>query len=233
MAFIKSLLVAGLAVTTFSVSAQTADEIVAKNIEAMGGAAKLATLNSVKMTGSMSVQGTDVGITITKLNAKGFRVDLDVMGTSGYQLANNEKGFVFMPFAGMTEPKEMDPEAFKSTSSQSDVQGSLFNYKEKGNTVEYLGKEKVDAGEAYKLKVTNKNGKVSTYYIDTKSNRLVKSVSKVNANGEEMEMETSYSDYKQDANGFWFPYSTTNMQGTITFDKIESNIPIDESIFKG
>lgn len=233
MAFIKNLLVAGFAFTTLSVSAQTADDIVAKNIEAMGGAAKLATLNSVKMTGSMSVQGQDVAITITKLNNKGVRTDIEVMGMSNYQVVNAEKGSVFFPVQGMTDPKEMDAEQYKSMSSQLDVQGALLNYKAKGNTVEYIGTEKVDGADAYKLKVTLKNGKVSSYFIDTKTNRLVKTVSKANVNGEEMEIESSYSDYKQDANGFWFPYTSTNMQGTVNFDKVETNIAVDEAIFKG
>lgn len=233
MTFIKHLLVGALALTTISVSAQTADEIVAKNVEAMGGAAKLATLNSAKMTGNMSVQGTDVGMTITRLNNKGYRLDLEIMGTSNYQLVNAEKGSVFMPIQGMSDPKEMDAEQYKSVSSQLDLQGALFNYKAKGNTVEALGTEKVDGADAYKLKLTTKAGKVVTYFIDTKTNRLIKSVSKVSANGEEMEMETTYGDYKQDANGFWFPFTITNMQGTVTFDKIESNVAVDESIFKG
>jgi hypothetical protein len=233
MAFIKNLLVAGFAFTTLSVSAQTADEIVTKNIEAMGGAAKLATLNSVKMSGNMSVQGQDVAITMTKLNNKGVRMDIEVMGTSNYQVANTEKGSIFFPVQGMTDPKEMDAEQYKSIASQLDLQGALFNYKAKGNAVEYVGTEKVDGADAYKLKVTLKSGKVSNYFIDTKTNRVIKTVSKANVNGEEMEIETTLADYKQDANGFWFPYTTTNMQGTISFDKIESNITVDEAIFKG
>lgn len=232
MKIVKNLLIAGLALVSFSVKAQTADEIAAKNVEAMGGAAKIATLNSVKMSGNMSAQGTDVGITITRLQGKGMRLDLDIMGTSNYQLANTEKGFIYMPISGMTDPKEMDAETYKSISGQMDVQGALYNYKEKGNTVEYLGTEKVDGADAYKLKVTLKSGKVSTYYIDAKTNRLAKISSKVNVNGEDMELETSYSDYKQNADGYWFPYSTTNPNGTISFDKIETNLKIDESIFK-
>jgi hypothetical protein len=45
-------------------------------------------------------------------------------------------------------------------------------------------------------------------------------------------METSFADYKQNADGFWFPYSMTTMNGTITYEKIETNVKVDESIFK-
>ena len=37
--------------------------------------------------------------------------------------------------------------------------------------------------------------------------------------------------YKQTPEGFWFPYTITNVRGPITFTKIEANIPVDEKIF--
>jgi hypothetical protein len=61
---------------------------------------------------------------------------------------------------------------------------------------------------------------------------LIKTSSKATVQGQEMDMETSFSDYKQNADGYWFAYTTTNMQGTITFDKTESNVKVDEAIFK-
>ena len=231
MKHFKLFCLAILAFTTMSVTAQTADEVINKHIEAQGGKEKLASLKTVKMNGNMSVQGTDVAITMTKSHLTGMRVDMEIMGTSNYQLGNTKKGWVFMPVMGMAEPTEMDEDQLKSFNSQMDIQGALLNYKEKGSTVELDGSEKVDGNDAYKLKVTNKNGKVSTYFIDKVTSRLLKTSGKANVQGQEMEVETSYADYKQNADGFWFAYSITNMQGTITFDKIESNIPVDEKIY--
>ena len=85
---------------------------------------------------------------------------------------------------------------------------------------------------AYNLKVTFKNGIITNYYIDSKTSRIVKTTGKQNMNGQEMDVTTTYTDYKQNADGYWFPYSTTNMQGTITYDKIQTNITVDESIYK-
>ena len=233
MRLIKNLLTAALVFTACSAGAQTADEIVAKNIDAMGGAAKLTTLNSVKLSGSMSAQGNDIPLTITKLNAKGMRLDIDLMGTSNYQIITADKGYMFFPIQGMTEPKELDADMVKTAQSQLDLQGSLFNYKEKGSTVEYVGTEKVDGADAYHLKLTNKYGKLVNYFIDTKTNRVVKTSGKTKGpDGQEMDSETTYSDWKQNGDGYWFAYSTTTMQGPITYDKIETNIKVDESIFK-
>ncbi len=231
---IKKLLFASMSFIAWSATAQTAEEIAAKNVEAMGGAAKLATLTSYKKSGNMSSNGTDFPITMTATHQKGFRMDFEIMGTSNYQLTNAEKGFVFMPIAGMQAPKEMDADQQKSMLRQADLQGSFLNYKEKETTLALVSSsEKVDGTEAYNLKVTFKEGKDVTYFLDKKTNRIIKTITKAKGpDGNEMEIETSYSDYKQNADGYWFAYTMTTSNGPISFDKIETNIKVDESIFK-
>lgn len=212
--------------------AQTVDEVLDKNIAAMGGREKLMSLKTVKMEGNMSVQGFDLAITSTKSHMIGVRLDFDVNGTSNYQIVNATKGSVFMPVQGMDAPQDMEPDQYKSTATQMDLQGTFCNYKEKGTTIELQGKETVDGSEAYKLKVTLKNGIVATYYIDTKTNRVIKTTATMNVGGQDMEVTTSYSDYKQNADGFWFAYTVITQRGTITYDKITTNMPVDESIYK-
>ena len=230
---IKNLLLATFTLTTLNVAAQTADEIIAKNIETMGGATKIASLKTVKKTGNLSMQGMDIPMIFTISQMKGFRLDVEVMGTSNYQIITPEKAFMFFPIQQMTEPKEMDAEAVKGMQSALDIQGAFVNYKEKGSTAELVGKEKVDGADAYNLKITGKSGKSVFYFIDAKTNRLVKTSGKATGpDGVEMNVETTYSDYKQNADGYWFAYATTTPQGPVVFDKIESNVAVDENIFK-
>jgi hypothetical protein len=226
----KTVFVAAMSFVAISVSAQTADEIVNKYVTALGGAEKLASLKTVKMEGNMSTQGIDIPITLTKKHLIGMRMDMEIMGTSNYQMATASKGWVFMPVMQQTEPKEMEPDQLKGIQSQLDIQGSLFNYKEKGYTVEYIGTEKIDGKDAFKLKAV-KDGKDVFYFLDASSNFIVKTSSKATVQGQEIEMETSFSDYKQNAEGYWFAYTMTPTQGVITFDKISTNIPVDEKIF--
>ena len=230
---IKNLLVAIFALTTLNVAAQTADEIIAKNVEAMGGVTKIASLKTVKKSGSLSMQGMDIPMVFTVSQMKGFRVDVEVMGTSNYQIVTPEKAFMFFPVQQMTEPKEMDAETVKGMQSALDIQGALVNYKEKGSSVEFAGNEKVDGADTYKLKVTSKSGKTAFYFIDVKTHRLTKTSAKATGpDGVEMDVETTYSNYKQNADGYWFAYGTTTPQGPVVFDKIESNVAVDENIFK-
>lgn len=230
---IKILLLATFALTTLNAVAQTADEIIAKNIEVMGGVTKITSLKTVKKSGSLSMQGMDIPMVFTVSQMKGFRVDVEVMGTSNYQIVTPEKAFMFFPVQQMTEPKEMDAETVKGMQSALDIQGALVNYKEKGSSVEFVGNEKVDGADTYKLKVTSKSGKTAFYFIDVKTNRLTKTSSKAaGPDGVEMDVEATYSNYKQNADGYWFAYGTTTPQGPVVFDKIESNVAVDENIFK-
>ena len=232
MKTLKTLLVAASAFVASASIAQTADEIVNKHIAAMGGAAKISTLKTVKLEGNLNTRGIDVPVTLTKQHMSGLRLDLEVMGTSNYQLANATKGWIFMPIMQQTEPKEMSPEEHKSVISQLDIQGALFNYKDKGYTVEYAGKEKVDGKDAFKLLVV-KNGNKVQYFIDPTTYFVLKTAAKAVVPGQagEIDVETTFTDYKQNADGYWFPYTNVSLQGTITFSNISTNLAVDEKIF--
>ena len=233
MKTIKKLLVAALAIISLNATAQTADEIVAKNNKAMGGLEKLKTLSSTKMTGTMTIQTYEFPVTFSTINGKGMRFDLEVEGTSNYQFYTTEKGSTFFPVEQMTEPKEATADEVKANQRQLDTQGSLVDSKAKGYKIEFISKEIVDSSEAYKLKITDKNNKESFYFIDTKTNFLIKTTSKrKNEEGKEVENSNSFADYKQNKDGFWFAYSITSINGTFKFDTIDSNVKIDENIFK-
>lgn len=215
-----------------SVKAQTADEVVDKYVAALGGKEKLLTLKSVKKTGSLSVQGIDVGITLTVVQGVGSRSDISVPGMGeGFQVVNTTKGWDFMPFMGQASPEEISADKLKASQGLLDLQGILVNYKEKGSQVELSGKENVENAETYKLKLTNKDGIVSTLFIDTKTNYLVKSITtSKTANGDE-NVEVTYSDFKKTEDGYVFPFSQAVERGTIIFTSIETNKAVDEKIF--
>lgn len=212
--------------------AQTTDEVVDKYVTALGGKEKMLALKTVKMTGAMNVQGADVAIVATRKHMVGAKMDFSVMGTENYQLTTPEKSWSFMPIQQQTAPEEASEEQHKSNVGQLDIHGSLINYKEKGHTVEYKGKEVVDGTECYKLNVVAKSGKTSIYFIDTKTDRILKITSKSLRNGEEIESTTTFSDYKQNKDGYWFAYGMNTSQGEISYSEIETNVAVDDAFFK-
>ena len=234
MKYLKSLLFAVTAMVGIQTAkAQTADEVINKFIAAIGGKEKMMALNSLKLDGSLNVQGFDIGLTITVLNGKGSRTDISVPGQSdGYRIMTPNGGWNYLPFRGMTAPEASTDEEVKAGQAPLDLQTPLLNYAAKGHKVELLGKDKVDNADCYKLKVTYKNGKVATLYIDATTYYRIKSVSTLNVNGTDTEVETTYADFRKTSEGYVFPYSQTSINGTITFSSIEVNKPVDENIFK-
>ena len=213
--------------------AQTLDEIIGKYITALGGKEKLMSLKTLKMGGALSVMGNEVSIVVTRKHLVGSRADLSIQGSENYQIVTPDKGWAFMPIQGMSAPTEMPEQQFKVGQTQLDIQSPFLDYKEKGNMIELLGTEKVDGADCYKLKITFKNGIISNYFISSTNFRIVKASGKRTINGADMDVETSYSNYKQNADSFWFAYSiSSNVQGETNFDKIETNIAVDDSIFK-
>ena len=227
-----SLLTIAAVISVQSIKAQTVDEVIDKYQIALGGKEKLLTLKSVKMTGSINVQGFDVGLTVTTVNGVGTRNDISVPGMGeGFQVVNTKKGWDFMPFRGQASPEEVSEEQLKSSQGLLDLQGLLVNYKEKGSQVELLGKENVSGAECFKIKLTDKIGKVYTLFIDSKTYYRVKSINKTSSPYGEVDTEVTYGDYKKTDDGYVFPFLQTIESGSIVFKTIEINQPVDEKIF--
>jgi len=212
-------------------NAQTADEVINSHITAMGGKEKLKSINTVRFEGTMNAMGQDVGITITKQHETGQRVDISVMGMTGYQINTPTAGWNFMPFAGQSAPEAIPDEEVKARQSQLDLHGTFTDYQEKGVQVELQGKETVENEECHKLKATFKSGNSSIYYISAKTFYLVKSTATRTVQGQEMEIATVYSNYKATPDGYIFAHTTSTPNGDINFEKIEVNKPVDAKLF--
>jgi outer membrane lipoprotein-sorting protein len=217
---------------SFSAMAQTAQEIVSKHLNAIGGEDAWKKVTSMISEGNMKVQGAEVALKMSVLNGKGSRQDISVMGMTGYQIMTPTGGWNYMPFQGQTKPEPVTEDVVKENADQLDAQGALVDYKTKGHTVELLGKEDIEGTEAYKLKVTHKSGKTETIFIDPSSYYILRSISKQKANGQEMDVTTNFSNYKKLPEGIVIPMSITLPFGELTLTKVEVNKPVDEKLFK-
>jgi outer membrane lipoprotein-sorting protein len=221
------LLVAGL--MGAAAWAQTADEIIEKNIQARGGREKLKAVESVRMSGKMSMgQGMEAPFTLEMARPKKVRLEFTIQGMTGVQVYDGTTGWAVMPFMGKTDPEEVAGDDLKEMEDQADIDGALVDYKEKGHQVELLGKEDLEGTPAYKLKLTKKNGDVNTIYIDAESYLEMKIEGKRKVRGQDVEVESTPGDYKPVA-GVMFPHTLENKAKgapagqTITIEKIEVN----------
>ncbi|PYQ28666.1 MAG: hypothetical protein DMF56_15650 [Acidobacteria bacterium] len=215
----------------------TVDEIIAKNFDAMGGKDKLAAMKSVRFTGKMSMGPMEAPISMTKKRPEMMRLDFTIQGMTGTQAFDGTNGWVVMPFLGKKDPEAMNADQLKEAKEEADFDGPTWNYKDKGNKVELLGKADIEGTPAYKLKITTKAGTESTVYIDADSFLEVKSESKRTVQGQEVESETTLGNY-QEFGGIMFPTSMEmKAKGapgaqTITIEKVEINPAVADDTFK-
>ena len=234
-ALVASVIALALAVPA---AAQTVDEIIAKNTAAKGGADKLKAVKTVRMTGKMTLgPGIEAPVVIEIQRGGGMRLDITVQGMVLSQGYDGTKAWLLNPLQGSKVPQEMSADDTKSAEEQADMDGPLIDYKAKGNTVELVGKEKVEGADAHKVKVVMKNGTIRTFYIDAEHFLEIKEESKRIRNGTEVEGDTIYGDYKE-VGGMMFAHSVDGGQKgspqrqKIVVEKIEINVPLDASRFK-
>ncbi len=231
----SALIVIASSTATF---AQTVDEIVAKHIEAMGGAEKWKALKSMQMNNKFTVQGMDIESKTSIVSGKSLKTEVSVMGQEIITAVDGETGWMQRPamMGGTGEPEDMPGAEIKEALKQTNLGGALLNYKEKGSTVELVGKEKLDGADVYHLKLTEKSGDVSHLFLSASTYYTLKSSGKRKIQGQEIDAEVNFSNFKQ-VEGLTFPFSmetASPMGGTMTIEteSIKLNPTIDESIFK-
>lgn len=232
-----SFLFLALLLITANVHAQTADEIIAKNIEAMGGKEKINSITSLYMENTMSVMGNESVSTTIILNGKGAKTKSDVMGQTMVQCYTDKGGWMINPMAGSTAATVMPDDQYKPGKSQITIGESFMDYATKGNKVVLIGKEKVQNVEAFKLKVTTPDSITTFYYIDPSTYYIVQTTLIANMMGQQMEIVTTLSDYKKTDFGYVVPYTYNINYGdqfglVMQLKKIEFNKPVDPSIFE-
>jgi hypothetical protein len=157
-----------------------------------------------------------------------------MMGVVAY---DGKTGWKIEPWNGKKDAEALSEEEMKGILEDSDIDGPLVNYREKGNKVEFVGMEPVEGTDAYKLKVTRKNGDVSFFFMDTDYYVPIKIETKRIIRGAEREFETTLGDYKE-VSGWYLPFSVeSGLKGSpnkqqVTYEKIEANVAIEDARFR-
>lgn len=216
--------------------AQTADELINKNIQAHGGLEKLKAIKSVKMTGKMSMEGgLEAPFTFQKKRPDKIRIEFTIQGLTGIQAYDGATAWQLMPFTGSKDPQKMPEDDKKDIIEQADFDGPLVDYKAKGNSVEYVGKEDVEGTETHKLKLTLKNGDVRYLFLDPETGLEMKATAMIKREGVEATVESFFGDYKE-VNGVIFPYAIEQkMAGKpgpqFSVQNVELDVDLADSMF--
>lgn len=218
---------------------QTADELVEKNIHAKGGMEKIKAIKSIRITGKL-ISGGGFSFTAATVQENErpnlVRETFSLQGMTGVTAYDGTTGWQIQPFEGHKDPELMGEDDLQGLLLDADFDGPLVDYKEKGNTVEFLGHDVVDGDDALRLKVTLKNSDIIYYFLDPDTFLEIRKEVQQFIRGSVREMVFEMGSFKPVA-GVMYPYSlsqgtkTNPSEQTTTVEKIEVNIPIDKADF--
>ncbi len=223
-------------ITSISVlTAQNLDEVLKNHFEAVGQT-KLKKVESVVTTGSLNQMGMEIPFKQISMRPNLLRIEGTFQGLSFVQTYNGVDGWTLNPFAGTTEAEPIPADQLKELKLQADMDGMMWNWKEKGYTVTLDSTEDVEGTTCYKVKVSTPEGGTYTNFIDNESYMVIKTKAKIMVMGAEVESESFFSNYMQ-VDGIAFPGKIENRYNgvtgeTIVVQKVEMNVELEKSIFE-
>jgi hypothetical protein len=235
----RHALIVLIAVPCFAIlsHSQTADELIAKNLQARGGMEKMKAIKNIRMTGRFE-GGGGFTASIGQENARPnlVRETFSLQGMTAIQAYDGTTGWQVQPFGGKKDPELMGEDDLRDVLLDADFDGPLVDYKEKGSTVEYLGHDIVDGDDALRLKVTLRNGDIIYDYLDPDSFIEIRREVQQFIRGSQRDKVFGLGSYKPVA-GVMYPFSIS--QGpkdhpdaqTITVQKMEANVKMDPADF--
>ncbi len=213
----------------------SADEIISKYLNAIGGVNALQQVKSVHSIGTVAVQGMNLTFDQKEMAPN---LSLMTLGMNGQQLVKN----VFDGKAGYME--QMGNKAEFSADQVKDKLETkgLFNqmfYKSSGFKLDVTGTYMVNGKKAYKIEATSPSGKKSTEWYDADNGLLVKSTNTTEVNGQSISQTSELSDYKK-VDNIYLPFtislSTATPAGSqdmvVKLEKVTINQDVTAEDFK-
>ncbi|TAI47880.1 M16 family metallopeptidase [Flagellimonas allohymeniacidonis] len=198
----------------------TANSILEKYIEAVGGKEKLEGVESYAMIAEAEMQGMKLELEMKKTAKDQFMQDIKVMGNSMQkQVLDGDKGYM----VAQGQRKDLSEEEIEKIKEESAAFPEL-NFLAAGN-ISLEGIEAVGDKKAYKLKITD--GKSAFYDVET--GLKLQEVSVQEVQGQQMTQTLQLSDYKE-VSGIKFPFKLTQTAGPQTFDFIVKEIKVNDGV---
>jgi len=216
----------------------TADDIIARYVQRVGGMDKIKAVATLRRTGRVIGAGGREAVVVRENKRPGkVREEYSLQGMTGINAYDGATGWKIAPFQGKKDHEALGEEEMKAIVEDADFDDPLIDYKTKGNQVESLGMDEFEGTATYKLQVTLKNGDVETYFMDADSYVPIKIETRRMIRGAAQEAETVLGDYKEVA-GWFLPFSIetgpkgSEQKSRTTYERIEANVPIADEHFE-
>ena len=231
---------AALALLPASAAAQTVDDLVAKHIAARGGIDKLKAIQTLKITRTVATGiGNNVKVVIYKKRPQLYRGEQGPATPGATLVPRGVNENDAWDTAQGKIVTRLEPAEAETRDIDADFDGLLIDWKEKGHTVTFEGREKLPAGEAFKLKVKLKSGGERIVYLDSSTFLERRQTGVLTLlNGRKLNTVIDFSNWRE-VNGVRFPFDITEdrtgdqpAQSLVVYtEKIEANVPMDDALF--
>jgi outer membrane lipoprotein-sorting protein len=220
-------------------SAQTVDEIISKYVEARGGFAKIKSIVSERVAGTIVfAPGVEGPFVVERARPLKMHMEITVGGLTMIRTCDGKSsGWIYNPMSNNPGVEPMTAEDLRNILEEADFEGPFINYQAKGNKLEYAGKTTVEGKPAYKIKLTDKNGEVSYFSFDSSTYLILRFQGTRKMGDKVVPTESFFRDFREvdDLQYAFLVESVTPETGDtqrIFMDKIEINVTIKESHFE-
>jgi outer membrane lipoprotein-sorting protein len=236
--YVAAGIAAALCLSPAVTHAQTLDDIIAANLKSKGGLETIKSTTTVRMAGSVVARdrtGQDMNGTMTMVAKRPNLMRRDAT-VGGQRMINAFDGTSLWMAVGTMPPQELPGPQAAYARQDAEFDSVFVDYKEKGHTIELVGKDTVAGKPVYHLRVTKKGGPPQEYYLDADTGLEKKiSISLQSPGGSPVTNVTEFSDYRS-VDGRLVPFLTRQLQNgtvtaTVTLDKVEFNVPVEDSFF--
>jgi hypothetical protein len=229
-------------------AAQTADDIVQRNVDARGGYAGLRAIRTIRVTGRQPIAGQDLNMTEATSDVQpAINLVIDSMGPMSVTLEAKRPNLMrrtyVTPNGGIRVAAFDGKEGWRWEAGQRNsvvmpgsgptdfgLDGPLIDCERKGYRVELIGRAKAEGKDCYKLRITSERGGTLELYVDAATFLDVRLDVKSSSSG----ARTSYLGWRP-VDGVMVPGTVVTRVSGITaqwmIDKVEFNVPLDDGRF--
>jgi hypothetical protein len=219
----------------------SAADIVTRDIEAKGGLEAWRAVKTLSFSGKMDAGGkqhTQLPFVLEMKRPRKSRVEIEFANDKAIQVYDGSKGWKLRPYLGRRDVEPFTAEELRAASMEPDLDGPLVDYTSKGIRVDLDGTDKVEGHDAYKLKLTLKDGTVRHLWIDAESflELKIEGVPR-RMDGRMHPVEIYYRDYHR-VYGLMIPYVLeTTVLGVnhsahkMSVEGVQVNAKLDDALF--
>ena len=224
---------------SFVARSQNADDVINKYIAFIGGEQNWQNVKTMTMTGSYNYGGISFPFVSYSKAPNLYKYVVTSNGKSFTQAYDGKQGWRIDGFKNEKNKTILNGASATAMANEADVEleSPFIHYRDKEHSVQLEGLDSTITPNAYKIKLTRKNGISETYFFSTEDFSLLKkNALSTNTEMENAALDIAYSNYVL-TQGVKIPHTiscTSNGQSIliITVEKIDLNLPMNNSMFK-